>query len=71
MKNRNEIKSDLIKIAAEILVRCPLSTDLEDFWLVNIQKKNSAKIQYKLDEFEKWKTEVAIKIRDLSREIIL
>lgn len=70
MKNRNEIKSDLIKIAAEILTKCPLPTHLDDFGLVNIQVKNALKIKYKLDEFEKWKTDIAIKIRDLSREIL-
>ena len=60
-----EVKSSLIEIAAQILIGCPVSTDVEDWQLPKyVSGKQQYRIQQKLDKLDSWLKKMCIKVRD-------
>lgn len=57
-------KSELIKIAAQLLVDCPISTYIEDWdFPPYLSNKQLNRIQQKLDKFNSWRKDLVRRIR--------
>ena len=58
------IKGELIKVAAEILVKCPVSTCVEDWDLPKyVSGRQLFFIQKRLDKLDQWLKDMCIKVR--------
>lgn len=63
-------KSELIKLASELSRDCPLSTFTEDWefpYYLGVKNKNF--IQSKLNNFDSWRKDMAIRIRRVADSI--
>lgn len=61
------VKDDLIKIASQILVDCPISTCVDDWQLPKcLSERQLFLIQQRLDKLDSWLKEISIKVRDAS-----
>ena len=60
-------KGDLIRLGAEILTNCPMSTYLEDVKLpCKLGIKNSRHIQSELYKLDSWLKSIAIKLKKIA-----
>ena len=59
-----DIKGDLIKIASQILMSCPVSTCVEDWQLPKyVSDRQLFLIQQRLDKLDSWLKSMCIKVR--------